>query len=78
MIIEQECVPSTQMPHPHYHFLCSVDPENGMKSLIWHQNLKDYIIGNMLAKFQVDWNSTASKTTSTKTFNLKQDRRTEG
>ena len=36
------------------------------------------ITGNMLTKFQVDWTSTSSKTTSTKNFNLKQDRRTDG
>ena len=29
-------------------------------------------------KFQVDWTSTSSKTTSTKNFNLKRDERTEG
>ena len=33
---KQQCVPSTWMPHPHYHFLCSMDHENGGKPLIWH------------------------------------------
>ena len=36
MMKEQERVPSTQMPHPHHPFLCLVDRENGVKSLIWH------------------------------------------
>ena len=31
---KQECVPSTQMPHSHNHFLCSVDREIGVKTLI--------------------------------------------
>ena len=31
----------------------------------------------MCTKFQVDWTSTSSKTTSTKNFNLKRDRRTD-
>ena len=30
----------------------------------------------MCTKFQVDWTSTSSKTTLTKNFNLKRDRRT--
>ena len=44
--------------------------------------VKDYKIENMSPKFQVDWTSTSSKTTSTKnfnqSFNLKRDRQTEG
>ena len=30
---EQKCVPSTRMPHSHYHFLCLVDSEIGVKTL---------------------------------------------
>ena len=33
--IKQECVHSTRMPHSHFHFLCSVDREIGVKTLIW-------------------------------------------
>ena len=51
-------------------FLCSVDRENGVKSLIWHYNKKVHIIGIMCTKFQSDWTSTSSKTTPTKNFNL--------
>ena len=47
----------------------------GVKTLIWHLNYKDHIILNMCTKFQFDWTSTSLKTTSTKNFNLKQDRR---
>ena len=32
----------------------------------------------MFTTFQVDWTSTSSKTTLTKNFNLKRDRRTNG
>ena len=32
----------------------------------------------MCTKFEVDWTSTSSKTTLTKNFNLKRDRRTDG
>ena len=32
----------------------------------------------MYTKFQVDWTSTSSKTTLTKNFNLKRDKRTTG
>ena len=50
-----------------------------LKTLMWHLNYKDYIIGNMCTKFQVGWTSTSSKTTSTKNFNLNgTDRRTDG
>ena len=34
LYIQQECVSSTRMLRPHYHFLCSVDRENGIKFLI--------------------------------------------
>ena len=73
---KQECVHSIGMPHSDYHFQCSVDREIGIKTLIWHTNLKDHIIGNMYTKFHVDWTSTSSKTTMTKNFNLKRDRQT--
>ena len=33
---KQECVHSTRMPHLHYHFLCSVDREIWVKTLIWN------------------------------------------
>ena len=66
----------TRMPHPHYYFLCSVDRENGIKSI----KLERHITGNMFTKFEVDRTSTLSKTTSTKNFNqnfnLKRDRLT--
>ena len=70
-----ECFPSTWMPHPHYHFLCSVDCENGVKTLNLALQLDRSYIRNMCTKFQVDWTSTSSKTTSTKNFNLKRNRR---
>ena len=35
--------------------------------------LKDHIIVNMCTDCQIDWTSTSSKTTLTKTFNLKRD-----
>ena len=34
--IETRMCPMYTVPHPHYHFLCSVYRENGVKSLIWH------------------------------------------
>ena len=37
-ICKQECVHSTRMPHSHYHFLCLVDCEIGVNTLIWHLN----------------------------------------
>ena len=33
---KQESVPNTWMRHPHYNFLCAVDHENGIRTLIWH------------------------------------------
>ena len=38
MNFKQERVHSTRMPHSHYHFLCLVDPEIGVKTIIWHLN----------------------------------------
>ena len=38
IIKKQECVHSTWIPHSHYHFLCLVDREIGVKTLIWHLN----------------------------------------
>ena len=35
-IPQQECVLSTRMPHSHFHFLCSLDRDIGIKTLIWH------------------------------------------
>ena len=34
VIFKQECVPITQVPHSHYHFLCSVDREIGVRPKI--------------------------------------------
>ena len=68
--LKQECVLSTRMPNSHYHFLCLVDNEFGVKTLIWHLIYKDHNIGNMYTKFQDDWTLTSSKTTLIKNFNL--------
>ena len=59
----------------HYHFLCSVDHEIGVKTS--NQALKLEISQHrehVCFKFQVDWTSTSSKNSLTKNFNMKRDR----
>ena len=53
LCLKQECVHSTRMAHSHYHFLCSVDREIGIKTIILALQLERSYHREHVYKFQL-------------------------